>query len=80
MQGGRTLWGADASGDDLRGVKGYLEDRLYDVPVGTVCEGCKARTVSFADNLVRGLEAAGRADEAEEYGRLVGTLLRETGS
>ena len=76
----RALCGADASDDERMGVAYYLEMRKDGFGVGTVCEGCKARTVSFADNLVRGLEAAGRADEAEEYGRLVGALLRETGS
>ena len=75
-----ALCGADTSADDLRGVNGYLEDRLYGLSVGAVCEGCKTLAVPFAENLIRELEADGRVDEAEEYSRLADTLLRETGS
>ena len=38
---------------------GYLEDRLNEVGVGTVCEGCKRRAAPFAVNLARDLEADG---------------------
>ena len=75
-----ALCGAGTSGDDLRGVNGYLEDRLYGLSVGVACEGCKTLAVLFAENLVRDLEADGRVNEAEECGRLAGALLRETGS
>ena len=75
----RALCGADTSSDELRGVNGYLEDRLYGLPVGTVCEGCKALAVPFAESLIRDLEAGGRVDEAEEYRQLADTLARETG-
>ena len=71
--------GADTSSDDLRGANGYLEDRLYDIPVGIVCEGCKPLAVSFAKELAQDLAAEGLPDEAEEYRKLVDTLLQETG-
>ena len=75
-----ALCGADAPADDLRGVNGYLEDRLYGNPVGVVCEGCKSRAAHFAVKTGRDLEAEGLPDEAEEYRRLADALLRETGS
>ena len=75
----KALCGVDTSADDRRGVNGYLEDRLYAVSVGVVCEGCKALAVPFAVNLTRDLEAEGRLDEAEEYRKLADTLLQETG-
>ncbi len=75
-----ALCGADASADDLRGVNGYLEDRLYGDPVGAVCEGCKSRAAPFAVKTGRDLEDDGLQDEAEEYRRLTDALLRETGS
>ena len=76
----RRPWcGVNVSADDLRGVDGYLEDRLYGVSVGVVCEVCKALAIPFAVNLTRDLESEGRLDEANEYRRLADTLLRETG-
>ena len=71
--------GAVTSGDDLRGAIGYLEDRLHDVPVGTVCEECKPLAVSFAQELAQDLAAEGLPDEVERYCILAGTLFRETG-
>ena len=75
----KALCGVNVSADDLRGVDGYLEDRLYGVSVGVVCEVCKALAIPFAVNLTRDLESEGRLDEANEYRRLADTLLRETG-
>ncbi len=34
-----ALCGADTSADCLRSVGGYMEDRLDEITVGTVCEG-----------------------------------------
>ena len=76
----RALCGADASTDDLRGVNGYLEDRLYGNPVGVVCEGCKSRSAPFAVKTGRDLEAEGLTDEAEEYREIARMLWNETGS
>ena len=42
-----ALCGGETS-DNLRAVDYYLEDRLRDRPVGTVCEGCKVKAVPFA--------------------------------
>ena len=75
----RALCGADASTDDLRGVNGYLEDRLYGNPVGVVCEGCKSRAAPFAVELSRDLEAEGLPEEAEEYREIARMLWKETG-
>lgn len=75
-----ALCGVDTSADDRRGVNGYLEARLLELSGGTVCEGCKALVIPFAENLIRELEANGRVDEAEDYRQLAYTLSRETGS
>ena len=75
----KALCGADTSADYRRGVGGYLEDRLYGSSVGTVCEGCKALAAPFAVKRIRGMEAEGLLDEAEEYRQIADTLLRETG-
>ena len=75
----KALCGVDTSADERRGVDGYLEDRLYGVSVGVVCERCKAPAAPFAVNLIRDLEAEGLPDEADEYRQLADTLLRETG-
>ena len=69
----------DTSVDDRTGVDYYLERRKDGLPVGTVCEGCKALVVPFAENLIRDLNADGRMDEAGDYRLLAHTLLREIG-
>ena len=74
----KALCGADTSADELRSVRGYLEDRLFGHAVGTVCEGCKALAAPFAGNIIQDLEAEGRLDEAEEYRRVAQRLARET--
>ena len=43
-------------------------------------QGVQDLSRPVAENLIRDLEADGRVDEAEEYSRLAGTLLREIGS
>ena len=78
-RGEKALCGVDTSADELRGVDGYLDDRLNGSSVGTVCERCKAQAAPFAVNRIRDLEAEGLLDEAEEYRQLADTLLRETG-
>ena len=75
----QSFCGAKTSAEGRMGVYCYLEDRLNDTGVGTVCEGCKALSVPFAETHVMDLEADGDADEAEELRRLAGTLARETG-
>ena len=75
----KALCGADASADYRRSVSGYLEDRLNDADVGTVCEGCKSRSIPFAVNLARDLQAEAAPVEAQEYRELAETLARETG-
>ena len=75
----KALCGVDTSADELRGVDGYLDDRLYGSSVGAVCERCKALAAPFASNIIRDLEAEGLPEEAEEYRQLADTLLRETG-
>ena len=74
-----SLCGAGVSVHDLISVDYYLERRKDGLPVGTVCEGCKALVVPFAENLIRDLNADGRMDEAGDYRLLAHTLLREIG-
>lgn len=75
----RTLCGRDTTGAERRGVRGYLEDRLHDNEVGTVCQHCKDRVAPFMRKIVVELEADERVEEADEYRMLAGTLTRETG-
>ena len=72
------LCGAEAGDDERLGVVYYLEERQAESEVGTVCEECKGRSVPFAVDIARDLEAEGLLGEAEEYRELVGKLLRET--
>ena len=74
-----VLCGAVASFYERRSVSGYLEDRLNDIGVGIVCEGCKSRTVPFAVRVARHLEAGGPLEEADAHRQIAGTLLREAG-
>lgn len=60
-------------------MDGYLEDRLNEVGVGTVCEGCKRRAAPFALDWAGDLEAEGLPDEAQEYRELAERLLGESG-
>ena len=73
-----ALCGVDTSADDRIGVDYYVDSRKNGLPVGTVCEGCKALAVPYAVNLIRDLEADCRVDDAGEYRQLADTLLRET--
>ena len=75
----KALCGVDTSADELRGVDGYLDDRLYGSSVGAVCGRRKAQVAPFAVNRIRDLETEGLLDEVEEYRQLAATLLRETG-
>ena len=52
----KALCGQDTSVDDRTGVDYYLERRKDGLPVGTVCERCKALTVPFAVNHCQELE------------------------
>ena len=74
----KAFCGEDASAIDRRGVNGYLQRRKDGLEVGTVCEACKALAVPFAVNVIPGLEADGRVDEAQAYRQLANRLARET--
>ena len=74
-----ALCRADTSAVYRRGVRGYLCERLGNIDVGTVCEGCKAQAIPFAQTIAHDLEAEGMLDEAEDYRRLAETLRNETG-
>ena len=72
-----ALCGVNTTDGDTRGVEGYLDDRLDDNWIGTICEGCKALAAPFATKRGRDLVAEGLLDEAEEYRRFADTLARE---
>ena len=74
-----ALCGAGTSAVNRRGVRGYLCERLAKIDVGTVCEGCKAQAIPFAQTIAQDLEAEGLLDEADKYRRLYEKLLKETG-
>ncbi len=74
-----ALCGADAAAADLRSVRGYLEDRLNEIGVGTICEACKREAIRFAQAIARDRDAEGLAHDAEAYRRLAATLRSETG-
>ena len=73
-----ALCGAETSVDDRISLQYYLERRLDDLAVGTVCELCKPRTVAFAMRLHLELVAEGRTGEAQEFRGLADRLTRET--
>ena len=74
-----TLCETEVSVHHLTTVQDYMERRVHDLPLPTVCDGCKALAAPFAENIIRNLETEGLVDEAERYRLLAGTLLRETG-
>ncbi len=73
-----ALCGAETSAADRISLQYYLEQRRYEIPVGTVCERCKPRTLAFARGQRLELVAEGRTDEAQEYRRLADRLTKET--
>ena len=75
----RPLCGGSASDDERIAVDYHLEERKDNVPVGTVCEGGKVRSIPFAEQIYRNLVDEGLPDDAEEHRRLARTLARETG-
>ena len=75
----QTLCGKATTGSGRRCVGGYLEDRLDEIGVGTVCEMCKTPAAHFAMNISRDLEADEMEEEAEDYRELAVRLARETG-
>ena len=75
----KPLCGEEDFDSELIAVPYYLEDRLRDLPVGAVCEGCKVQAVPLALKISRDLEAEGMLDEAEEFRRLAEALVKETG-
>lgn len=78
----KAVCGAETS-HDLRDLKGYLEDRLYEVPVGAVCQDCKALAMPLAevilDDMAQDLEYDGRLGESEDCRQLASKLALETG-
>ena len=78
----KPLCGADPS-NDLRGVSGYLEDRVHGLWVGNICQKCKALAVPLAEEVIErmaeDMEAEGRIDVADDCRKLAETLARETG-
>ena len=78
----KALCGAETS-HDLRDLKGYLEDRLYGVPVGAVCQDCKVLAMPLAEDILEDmaedLEDEARLGEAEDCCKLAYTLAREMG-
>ena len=75
----QALCGTDAHDTERRGVRAYLEDRLDEIQVGTVCEMCKAPAAHFAMNISRDMEADEMEEEAEDCRELADRLARETG-
>ncbi len=73
----RALCGAETSADYRRSVTGYLEDRLNEARVGTVCELCKGLAVPFAQAMAVDLEAEGFLGEAQDYRQLAEKLASE---
>ena len=53
----KALCGANVPADDLTGVDDYVERRKDGLPVGTVCERCKAPGVRWVESRCRKLEA-----------------------
>ena len=74
----KTLCGADVPAVYLKGVRGYLSERLNEIWGGATCEGCKVSTPRFAIMLAQKLEDDGLLEEAEEYRQLADMLQRET--
>ncbi len=50
----KALCGADTA-HDLRDLRGYLEDRLYEVPLGTVFQDCKALAMPHAEVILEAM-------------------------
>ena len=75
----QALCGKDTADTERRGVRGYLEDRLYGNRVGTVCQDCKDRVAQFTRGIIDDLEADERMEEANEYRLLADTLAKERG-
>ena len=79
----RANCGRDTTRTERRGLKGYLEDRLREAPVGAVCQECKALAMPLAKNIIadmaQNLEDEGRWGEAEDWRQLADTLAKETG-
>ena len=46
----KALCGANVPADDLTGVDDYMERWKDGLPVGTVCEPCKAHAVRWVEN------------------------------
>ena len=78
----RANCGRDTTRTERRGLKGYLEDRLREAPVGAVCQECKALAMPLAKNIIadmaQNLEDEGRWGEAEDWRQLADTLAKET--
>ena len=74
----KALCGADVSVLDLTIVQDYLERRMHNLPLPTVCNRCKFSAIPFAGMRRSALAAEGMSDEAEAHRGLADTLSRET--
>ena len=86
----RVHCGKDTTGTERRGVRGYLEDRLYGNRVGTVCQGCKDRAAPFTRKIIDDLEAeallgvvshhgSGRVFRFDDHRRAAGSRNQDVG-
>ena len=73
-----ALCGAEVSVLVLTTVQDYLERRMHNLSVPTVCNGCKVSAIPFARMCHSALAAEGMSDEAATYHQLADTLSRET--
>ena len=75
---GSPFCGTEAGENERLGVVYYLDMRQAEAEVGTVCGECKSRSLPFAVDIARDLEAERLLDEAKEYHELIATLMEET--
>ena len=79
----KALCGANVPADDLTGVDNYMERRKDGLPVGTVCQDCKALAMPLAEAIIeemaQDLEDEGRLGDAEDCRELLNRLARESG-
>ena len=75
-----ALCKAEVSGHDLTGLGNCMDRRKDDLPVGTVCEPCKALAVQWAANRLLKLEAGVRdlVAGAEKLGTMASDCLKNS--
>lgn len=79
----KPLCGEDSSPVEQMSVDYYLEELLCGLPVGTVCDKCKALAMPLVEAIIEDmagdLEDEGRLGDAEDCRELLNTLAREMG-